>query len=73
MDHICTVCFQSMFHHPEECGAEACWVKDKTGREQALRHWPALCCPGCGCGSFEEAHGMRDPVAGAIDAASAPA
>lgn len=42
-DHICEVCFQSMFDHDEEC-----WY--------GCKHYPALCCKGCACQSFEEAY-----------------
>lgn len=43
-DHTCTVCFQSFEKHGESC--EYCEAK----------HWPPLCCAGCDCGSFEQAH-----------------
>lgn len=41
--HICTVCGQSLYDHPETC-------------ERGCFHWPAVCCEGCACGSFEEEH-----------------
>ena len=44
--HWCEVCGFPANKHDERC-----WV---GGEEH--RHWPALCCPGCGCLSFEEAH-----------------
>lgn len=43
MTHLCTVCFQPLEHHPETCELEC-------------RHFPPLCCRGCQCRSFEEAH-----------------
>lgn len=42
--HACSVCGADSVEHPSRsynCGE---------------RHWPSLCCPGCGCLSFEEAH-----------------
>ena len=48
MDHYCEVCFTSMFDHPERCFG---W-----GDEEPHYHMTPLCCPGCPCGSFEEAH-----------------
>lgn len=48
--HMCTTCAQRADTHPEACGvANDCY------------HYPALCCPGCDCRAFEEAHPM--PVA----------
>lgn len=44
--HICEVCFQPSHLHDEDCGTQ----------EEPCHHWPALCCPGCGCQSFEAAH-----------------
>ncbi len=44
-EHICTVCFEVVSEHDEECSVEGC-----------QGHWPPLCCPECGCESFEEAH-----------------
>jgi hypothetical protein len=46
MDHECSVCYQKVSQHDETCWA--------NGVEH--RHWPALCCPGCVCQSFEAAH-----------------
>ena len=42
-DHICEECSRSMFAHDEEC--------DCGGR-----HDPPLCCPGCPCNSYHDAH-----------------
>lgn len=48
-EHICTVCFLPANDHDELCV--------QCGRG----HFPALCCPGCDCESFEKAHeGIRD-------------
>lgn len=44
MSHVCTVCFSLAENHPEE------------GCDCGVSHFPALCCPGCDCGSYEEAH-----------------
>jgi hypothetical protein len=43
--HPCGVCFLDFAVHPEQCEVI-----------EGERHWPPLCCPGCPCGSFEEAH-----------------
>lgn len=45
--HICLICLQEAGDHSWQCHDINC--------EQA-RHWPPLCCPGCPCESFEEAH-----------------
>lgn len=44
-DHICTVCFQSFRAHRAKCDCGC-------GRG----FLGALCCEGCDCGSYEEAH-----------------
>lgn len=41
--HVCTVCIQVAVSHPSECDC-------------GERHWPALCCLGCDCRSYEAAH-----------------
>lgn len=41
--HICIECGDSVEAHDEMC---------RVG----CRHFPALCCPGCPCLSFYEAH-----------------
>jgi len=41
--HECGACFAPMNRHSEMC-VFGCF------------HWPALCCPGCDCESFQEAH-----------------
>lgn len=46
MKHVCGVCFTLSVDHEEDCGTQ----------EDRCEHWPPLCCPGCDCGSFEEAH-----------------
>ena len=43
--HYCTVCFRPVDAHDEHCDVDDC-----------CGHWPALCCPGCACESFEQAH-----------------
>lgn len=48
--HVCEVCGQDANEHPEACYDEA------HGRDVPARHWPAPCCPGCPCLSWEEAH-----------------
>lgn len=45
MKHICEVCSQPGHDHTEQCA-----------RDHACLHWPPLCCPGCPCRSFEDAH-----------------
>jgi hypothetical protein len=45
--HLCTVCGKSGEDHGERCGC--C---DEL-------FWPPLCCPGCDCGAFEDAHAER--------------
>jgi hypothetical protein len=52
VEHICTVCHQPSHRHDEECNL-------------GCRHYPALCCQGCRCGSFDEAH--REPAAPTAD------
>ena len=49
--HLCDVCCASSDAHSQHCDSELCedW------------HWPPLCCPGCLCGSYEEAHGLPTP------------
>lgn len=49
--HRCTVCGSSSRRHPEQCDCGC-----------GEFFWPALCCEGCGCGSFEEAHRARDEM-----------
>lgn len=45
--HICEVCSQDSAEHPDQC-YEPGHIGDV--------HLPPLCCPGCPCGSFEDAH-----------------
>ena len=42
--HVCTACFRDMTEHDELCSC-GCG-----------RFFPALCCPGCACHSYEDAH-----------------
>lgn len=58
-EHYCTVCAQPMTRHHAWC--DVCEVN----------HWPPLCCPGCGCLSFEEAHPNLYPT-GSDDGPPAP-
>lgn len=51
MTHYCTVCCRPLEAHREACDC---------GRE--LSYFPALCCPGCDCGSWEEAHKTGEKV-----------
>lgn len=54
--HSCGVCFMDSDVHLEEC--------DGTP-DQPLnvhQHWPALCCPGCRCESFEQAHPVAEHI-----------
>lgn len=48
-DHFCEVCFASMHDHLSRCYG-------RNDEEEAHFHAPALCCPGCPCGSYEEYH-----------------
>jgi len=45
-EHVCTVCYRASEAHPER--SEDCdeW------------HFPALCCVGCECRSWEQAHSL---------------
>jgi hypothetical protein len=43
--HWCTACSRPAETHPTACHEDGC-----------AGHWPALCCPGCSCGSYEAAH-----------------
>ncbi len=43
MEHICTVCFRPVEDHDSKCDC-------------GIVHFPPLCCAGCECGSFEDAH-----------------
>jgi hypothetical protein len=45
-EHLCEWCFQPVSSHDEICGEP----------DPDCRHFPPLCCPGCPCGSFREAH-----------------
>lgn len=49
--HWCTACGDVMEDHPTRC-----YEGDYH------QHFPALCCPGCDCGSFEEAHSEEEIV-----------
>ncbi len=49
-EHICTECFSFASQHEEACEVDGC-----------EGHWPPLCCRGCDCRSFEDAH--LDPPA----------
>lgn len=51
--HRCGVCFQESGAHDEHCYRNPCEVGN---------HWPPLCCPGCPCASFEDAHGPAPTV-----------
>lgn len=55
MAHVCMVCFDLSETHPERCPA-------------GDNHHSPLCCPGCWCQSFEEAHPvLGDLFAGRLD------
>lgn len=45
--HACGECGMDSVDHPAECYEPDCGIGN---------HWPSLCCPGCPCLSFEEAH-----------------
>lgn len=45
-EHMCFVCYLYVHEHDTRC------VEDGDPHE----HMPALCCLGCGCESYEEAH-----------------
>lgn len=60
--HICTTCGAEDNHHHAACYEPGC--VDEDGRP--AQHFPPLCCPGCGCMSYEIAH--RPPMAGKRDA-----
>ncbi len=51
MIHECGECYRPMTAHAERCDCGC-------GRN----FFPALCCPGCRCGSFEEAHAADESV-----------
>lgn len=57
MEHICTVCFLPVEQHDSEC-------------DLGCHHFPPLCCQGCGCGSFEEAHPQYNKTLNATPAAA---
>lgn len=42
-EHICLVCGRDGHVHDERCDCGS-------------RHWPPVCCPGCPCWSFADAH-----------------
>jgi hypothetical protein len=46
-EHTCTSCARDMDTHTTVCG------------ECNERHFPDLCCPGCDCRSYEDAHAGR--------------
>ena len=52
-DHICTVCFCPSILHLSRCD---------VGEADGSEHWhhAPLCCAGCDCRSFEEAHPVAD-------------
>lgn len=41
--HVCDVCYYLDSEHPERC-------------ERGCQHFPAVCCRGCPCESWEEEH-----------------
>ena len=49
--HTCEQCFMDSDDHSQEC------YEPEADCPQG-RHWPALCCPGCPCHSYEDAHPM---------------
>lgn len=55
--HICTVCSQQGDDHTDDCPGDC-----------GLRYWPPLCCKGCDCGSYEQAHTApaADPAGAAL-------
>lgn len=48
--HTCGSCGRDLADHNENC------FEGTPDGESSHIHFPALCCPGCDCGSFEEAH-----------------
>lgn len=48
-EHECGVCYGYVHEHQEQCFEGEPW-------HEYHHHIPPLCCQGCGCGSFEEAH-----------------
>lgn len=58
--HECTVCLGSMEVHKHECDCDQCY-DEKEDRGKTF--FPALCCEGCDCRSFEEAHELETVVA----------
>lgn len=45
--HVCDVCCQTSDQHPEQC---------PSPDHPPHPVWPAMCCQGCACLSYEEAH-----------------
>lgn len=54
--HVCEVCGTTMDAHESFRDCEYC-----STDEQSITHFPATCCPGCPCGSWEEQHPGVDP------------
>lgn len=50
-DHDCGVCYTNFLSHHERC-----YDPSHADEGMPVNHFPALCCPGCGCGSYERAH-----------------
>lgn len=67
-EHECTVCLQPMGQHEMRCEYGEVYGPERHNSNLGWpfhNHFPPLCCPGCGCGSFEESH----PQIGAVLAA----
>lgn len=47
--HVCTVCGRDSTEHDHRCDHDRCYPN-------RISHVPPLCCPGCGCGSYERSH-----------------
>lgn len=54
--HVCEVCGSTMDAHSDFGDCEYC-----STEEEPVRHYRALCCPGCPCGSWEQEHPGVDP------------
>lgn len=62
--HYCDQCGTADNEHMDRCYHES--HKDEPGG--FVNHWPPLCCPGCGCQSFEEEHNLPENI-GMLDGA----
>jgi hypothetical protein len=55
-EHICEACFQPVSDHSQRCDCDQC-----DGEDEDVYFLVPPCCPGCPCGSFEEAHAPSPP------------